>query len=72
MQVNEVKIHSDHDPTTNTETVTLWRVSGLRNSYWPTKIAAEAAARTHFPHEDCDQRYGRIYFTHFVRSAYGN
>lgn len=51
------------------ECVVLWYLTGVPHRYYPTKIAAEAAAREHFPHEDIDQRYGRIFYREFFREV---
>lgn len=46
--------------------VELWGVRGIEQKLWPTKIAAEMAARARFLDEDPDTRYSRIYFIRFV------
>lgn len=47
--------------------VELWYVRGIDGYLYPTKIVAEAAARTRFPHEDEDVRYTRIGYVEYVR-----
>jgi hypothetical protein len=49
-------------------TVDLWSVRSNDMSYYPTKVAAEIAARQMFPDEGEDERYGRIYYTTFMRA----
>ena len=59
-------------PAARGEAVELWEVRGhdaypTRSFFYPTKMCAEIAARAAFPDEDEDTRYGRIYFSRFVR-----
>lgn len=49
-------------------TVDLWSFRSSDMNYYPTKIAAEIAARQMFPDESEDERYGRIYYTTFMRA----
>ena len=60
-------------PATRGEAVELWGVREtnpqVMHTYYPTKMCAEIAARAAFPDEDEDTRYGRIYFSRFVREA---
>lgn len=46
--------------------VELWRVRGIPLRWYPSKTAAEVAARVHFPDEDPDTRYGRLSFKWFI------
>jgi hypothetical protein len=41
---------------------TLWKIRGVPKTFYPTKIAAEVAARAHFPHDNPTVRYSRISF----------
>ncbi len=47
--------------------VHLWRVRGLPGAWFPTKIAAEAAARRSFPTEDPFAREARVTYRRFTR-----
>ena len=47
--------------------VTLWYVHGI-DTYYPSKLAAEAAARAVFFDETESQRYNRIYSALFWRA----
>jgi hypothetical protein len=47
---------------TGNKQVTLWKIRGVPKTFYPTKIAAEVAARAHFPHDDGIVRYSRISF----------
>lgn len=51
----------------DSDSVDLWRVRGLRGVLYPTKIAAEAAARYHYPHESVVDRYSRIFYVTYIR-----
>lgn len=64
MNLNIVDAATPIQPQTRTTLtfVTLWEVRGIPNLAYPTKIAAEVAARACFPNEDADVRYRRIYF----------
>ena len=44
----------------------LWSVTGLPNVLFPTKEAAEVAARRAFPNEDPHRRYARISYSTFT------
>lgn len=46
--------------------VTLWHVRGLFELY-PTKMAAEVAARTNFPKDEMAVNYGRLSYVRFVQ-----
>lgn len=48
--------------------VDLWFVAGLPGFLYPTKIAAEVAARQAFPEESPEMRYSRIRSMKFYRS----
>lgn len=48
--------------------IEMWRVTGVEGLY-PTKIAAEKAARVYFPNEPINLRYARIYFVRYERST---
>lgn len=61
LSLNEVRI-PDKDE------VDLWFVAGLPGSLYPTKIAAEVAARQAFPEESPEMRYSRIRSMKFYRS----
>lgn len=45
----------------STGTVKLWGVQGRGGCFYPTKVAAEIAAREAFPNEDPFKRYARLY-----------
>jgi hypothetical protein len=47
---------------TGNKQVTLWKIRGVPKTFYPTKIAAEVAARAHFPHDNPTVRYSRISF----------
>jgi hypothetical protein len=47
--------------------VSLWAVIGVAGVFYPTKMAAEIAARSMFPDEDSDKRYSRIWYKNFVK-----
>lgn len=47
------------------EPVELWRVFGRPGILYPTKVAAEVAARTYFPNEDVVTRDARVSFKRF-------
>ncbi len=49
------------------ENIELWRVTGL-DGLWPTKIAAEKAARAWFPNEPAHIRYSRVFFVRYLRT----
>ncbi len=40
----------------------MWYVFGIKDTYYATKMTAEAAARQAFPDEDPDKRYSRVYY----------
>ena len=61
INLNDVKMKEDEDGG-----VVLWSVTGLFY-WWPTKIAAEMAARERFPDEDPHSRYARIFYSTFYR-----
>jgi len=42
--------------------VILWRLRGVPKTFYPTKMAAEVAARAHFPHDNATVRYSRVSF----------
>lgn len=46
--------------------VTLWRVVGIAGKLYPTKMAAEVAARLQFPDEGPDERYARVFYRRFI------
>jgi hypothetical protein len=66
MNINEAAIPVIAEPNC-LDRVELWGVRGIEQSLWPTKIAAEIAARALFPGDHPDGRYSRIYFVRFVR-----
>ena len=45
--------------------VTLWRVSGIAGTWYPSKVVAEKAARNCFPDEDEHKRYARVSYRVF-------
>lgn len=45
----------------------LWRVRGLPGAWFPTKVAAEAAARRSFPTEDAFVINARITYRQFAQ-----
>lgn len=45
--------------------VELWGLTGMPGVLYPTKLAAEAAARERWPHESEDKRYARVHFERF-------
>jgi hypothetical protein len=47
--------------------VHLWRVRGLPGAWFPTKIAAEVAARRSFPTENPFARDARVTYRKFTR-----
>lgn len=47
--------------------VELWRVVGIAGVWFPTKMAAEVAARVRFPTEDEARRYSRVYCSKFMK-----
>lgn len=47
--------------------VELWRVLGIEGRLYPTKVAAEVAARVVFPDEAPWSRNGRISYVAYVR-----
>jgi hypothetical protein len=49
--------------------VHLWRVTGQGGVFYPTKMAAEIAARQMFPDETEDKRYARISYSNFVKEG---
>lgn len=50
----------------NEDIIVLWGVRGNPNYLFPSKLAAEVAARNVFPCEMPDERYSRIFYTTFV------
>jgi hypothetical protein len=54
--------HSDIKMPIHEHAVTVWHVREVSFGY-PTKIAAEGAARKLFPNETHEQRYARISFS---------
>jgi len=56
----EIKIN-DNRPTFD-DAITLWKIRGVPRTLYPTKMAAEVAARAHFPHDNPTVRYSRITF----------
>jgi hypothetical protein len=44
------------------DAITLWKIRGVPRTLYPTKMAAEVAARAHFPHDASIVRYSRITF----------
>lgn len=57
LDIQELTARQDEDGS-----VTLWRVVGIDNKWYPTKMCAEAVARRVYPHEDW---YRRIYHRTF-------
>lgn len=51
-------------------TCDLWFVKGIDGWAYPTKIAAEVAARARYPHEPAALTYNRIYFKRFMEENY--
>lgn len=45
--------------------VELWRVRGIDNTFYPTKIVAEQAAWARFPRDEMQANYGRISYARF-------
>lgn len=45
--------------------VELWRVRGIDNTFYPTKMVAEIAARATFPKDEMAANYGRISYVRF-------
>jgi hypothetical protein len=45
--------------------VTLWRVLGMPGVRYPSKLAAEMAARVRFPNESPDARYARVAYVRY-------
>lgn len=40
----------------------VWYVQGIDNYLFPTKFVAWRAARRHFPDDDPDTQYNRLYY----------
>ncbi len=47
------------------DSVTLWRVRGIDDVWYPTKMAAEIVTRVRFNEESMEQRYSRISYKTF-------
>jgi hypothetical protein len=56
----EIKLHDDG--IYGDDAITLWKIRGVPRTLYPTKMAAEVAARAHFPHDASIVRYSRITF----------
>lgn len=68
LQLAEVVIRCTPAGLVYPREVTLWQVTGITEMLFPTKIAAEMAARLHFPNEDYEKNYARIFYLEFVAS----
>lgn len=49
--------------------VELWAVRGIPRMLFPTKMAAEVAARRTFPNDEMAANYGRLSFVKFIQEA---
>jgi len=56
-------------PLIDAHAVQLWHFTGAVGVYYPTKMAAEIAARQMFPDETEDKRYARISYSNFVKEG---
>lgn len=65
IHISEAQIHDEYYGTATV--LVLWRVFGIEHTWYPTKIAAEVAARSRFPDEDPNKRYARLSCANFFR-----
>lgn len=64
--MSNVVHHSQACVVSTDGVIEMWQVQGLKGWY-PSKLAAEVAARDAFPDEDCSTRYARLSFKRFVQ-----
>jgi hypothetical protein len=65
INLSEVEIRFRGTTSTFTAEVELWRVRGISERFYPTKMAAEMAARRYFPKDDMETNYGRLSYVRF-------